>query len=50
MAGTAGSTNAPAAQQAIVPELLSPAVDAVPVDAVRNGRQSRPQGREEVQR
>ena len=39
-----------AAQQAIVPELVSPVVGATPADSVRNGRQPRPQGREEVQR
>ena len=49
MAGATGTAPA-AAQQAIVPELVSPVVGATPADSVRNGRQPRPQGREEVQR
>ncbi len=49
MASATGTAPA-AAQQAIVPELVSPVVGATPADSVRNGRQSRPQGREEVQR
>lgn len=50
MAGAAGTAPASAAQQALVPELVSPVVGATPAESVRNGRQPRPQGREEVQR
>ena len=43
-----GGTAAPA--QAIVPELVSPTVDANPAAPVRSGRSGRTSGREEVVR